>query len=76
MLNLLEKFRKHFLMFSRNKVFCSKTWKRWRAPTTIEFNIFGWNFAHVSYQPMSTKAYFGLLLFRLDLELSGKIKKI
>ena len=28
------------LSFSRNQVFCLKIWKLWRAPTTIQFNIF------------------------------------
>ena len=27
--------------------------KTWRAPTTIEFNSFGWSFAHISYLPIS-----------------------
>ena len=40
------------LLFSKNHVFCLKIW--W-APTTLQFNIFCWNFAHVSYLPMSTK---------------------
>ena len=42
------------LLFSRNQVFWLKNWKLWRAPTTIEFNIFCWNSAHVSYWPVST----------------------
>ena len=33
------------LLFSRNQVFCLKIWKLWRAPTTLQFNIFCWNFA-------------------------------
>ena len=44
------------LLFSRNQIFCLKNWKLWRAPTTIEFNIFCWNFTHVFYLVMSTKA--------------------
>ena len=39
-------------MFSRNQVFCLKNWKLWRAPTTIDFNNFCWNFAHVPYLPI------------------------
>ena len=46
-------------MFSKNPVFCLKRWKLWQAPTTIEFNIFCWNFAHVSYLPMSIKGCLG-----------------
>ena len=53
------------LLFSRNQVFCLKNWKLWRAPTTLEFNFFCWNFAHVSYLPMSTKACSGFFLYCL-----------
>ena len=54
------------LLFSRNQVFCLKIWKLWRAPTTLQFNIFCWNFAHISYLPMSTKGFVGFffILFR------------
>ena len=52
-----------------------KSWKLWRAPTTLEFNIFCWNFTHVSYLPMSTKGCSGFFLFCLGLELFAKIKK-
>ena len=40
--------------------------KLWRAPTTIELNIFCWNFAHVSFWPISTKGSLGSfsILFR------------
>ena len=37
--------------------------KTWWAPTTIEFNIFYWNFAHVSVLPMSTQECSGFLYF-------------
>ena len=43
------------LLFTRNQVFCLKNWKLWWASTTLKFNIFCWNFAHVSYLPISTK---------------------
>ena len=43
------------LLFPRTKVICLKNWKLWRAPTTIKFIIFWWNFSHVSYLTMSTK---------------------
>ena len=54
------------LLFSRNQVFCLKNWKLWRAPTTLEFNIFSWNIAQASYLRMSTKGSSGffLILFR------------
>ena len=34
------------LLFSRNQVFCLKVWKRWQAPTTLQFSRFCWNFTH------------------------------
>ena len=43
------------LLFPRNQAICLKNWKLWRAPSTIKFKIFWWNFAHVSYLTMSTK---------------------
>ena len=36
------------VLFPRNQVFCLKIWKLWRASTTLQVNIFCWNFAHVS----------------------------
>ena len=39
--------------------YLSKNWKLWRAPTTVEFNIFCWNLAHVSYLTMSAKVCSG-----------------
>ena len=33
------------LLFPRNQAICLKNWKLWRAPTTIKFKIFWWNFA-------------------------------
>ena len=57
------------ILFPINQVICLKNGKLWQAPTTIEFNIFCWNFAHVSVLPMSTNGCFGFFLFCLDLEL-------
>ena len=54
------------LLFSRNQVFClknSQNRKLWRVSTTIDLNNFCWNFAHVPYLPMSTKACVGFFLF-------------
>ena len=67
------------LLFLRNQVFCLKIWKLWRAPTTLQFNIFCWHFAHVFYLPISTKWCVGLfriffILFRSWL-VCKKIKK-
>ena len=48
-------------------------WKQ--ALTTLVFNVFCWNFAHVSYLPISTKGCSGFFLFCLDLESFAKVKK-
>ena len=48
----------------------SQSWGAfWRGPATTEFNIFGWNFAHVFYLLIPTKPCSGFFLFCLDLEL-------
>ena len=51
------------LLFPRNQAICLKNWKLWRAPTATKFNIFCWNFAHVSYLTMSTKGGSGFFYF-------------
>ena len=55
-------------LFSRKQAFClknSQNRKIWWVPTTIDFNNFCWNFAHVPYLPMSTKrSVLFLILFR------------
>ena len=61
------------LSFLRNQVFCLRNWKFWQALSTTEFNVFCWNFVHVSYLPMCTNS--GFFLFCLDLELFAKNKK-
>ena len=43
------------LLFPRNQAICLRNWKLWRAPISTKFNIFCWNFAHVSYLTMSAK---------------------
>ena len=63
------------LLLSRNQVFCLTDGKLWRAPTILQLNIFCWNFAHVSYLPISTNGCSGLFFFSLDLELFEKNKK-
>ena len=45
-------------IISKEPVFCLKNWKLWRAPTTIEYNILCWSFAHVFYLIMSKKKVF------------------
>ena len=59
------------LLCLRNQCFCIKN----SNSTTINFNIFCWNFARVSFLPLSTKECSGFFLFCLDLELFAKIKK-
>ena len=49
--------------------------KKLKAPTTMEFNIFCWNFAHVFYLVMFTKACVEFFLFCLDLELLINVQK-
>ena len=51
------------LLFPRNQAICMKNRKLCRAPTTAKFNIFCWNFAHVSYLRMSIKACSGFFYF-------------
>ena len=41
------------LLLSRNKVIRLENWNLWQAPSTIEFNIFCWNFACIpTYQSL------------------------
>ena len=54
MQNLIPKFRQCSIIFKKPG-HLSEKWKLWRAPTTIEFNIFCLNFAYVSYSAMSAK---------------------
>ena len=65
------------LLFPINQVICLKNWKLWRATTTTrKFNIFGLNFAHVSYLTMFTKECSGFFFFCFDLELLIKMQKL
>ena len=70
----IQKFGQSSIILEKPGIF-STIWKLWWAPTTLQFNIFCWNFLHVSYLPMSTKGCVGFFLFCLDLELFAKIKK-
>ena len=69
MLNLILKLS----LLPRTQVVCLKNGKFWQAPTSIKFNIFGWNLTHVSYLEISTKGCSRIFLFCLDLELSIKM---
>ena len=64
MQNPIQKFRQNSIVFEKPGILSEKL-KTWRAPTTIHFNNFCWNFAHVPYLPMSTKGCAGFfILFR------------
>ena len=54
MQNPILKF-KQSIFISKKPGYLSENLKTWRAPIAIEFNIFCWNFAHVSVLPVSTK---------------------
>ena len=45
------------LLFPRNQVICLKNWKFWRTLTTIKFDIFCWNFAHVTYSVVEIRIF-------------------
>ena len=72
MQNPILKFRQSSCI-SEKPGYCLKNLKLWRAPTTVEIIIFGWNFAQVSVLRMSTKACMGFFKFCLDLELLIKL---
>ena len=61
--NWILKFRQS----SEKPGYLPKNWKLWRAQTTTKFNIFCWNFAHVSHLKMSTKGCLRFSLLCLDL---------
>ena len=65
MQNPLLKFRQSLLSLRKQRLFYPKSWKLCWASTSIEFNIFCWNFAQVSYLPMPTIGCSGFfILFR------------
>ena len=70
----IQKFRQSSIVFEKPGVF-SENLKNLTSSNYPGFNIFCWNFAHVSYLPMSTKVCPGFFLFWLDLELFAKFKK-
>ena len=72
MQNSIQKFRQSSIVFEKPGIL-SENLKLWRDPTALQFNIFWWNFALVSYLPMSTKGYLGFFLFCLDPELLTKM---
>ena len=62
MQNPPKKFRQSSIVFEIPGILSENL----KAPTTLQFSICCWNFAHVSYLPMSTKECAGLffVLFR------------
>ena len=60
MQNSSLKFRQSFITYKKPGYFSGKFWQ---APTTVDFNIFCWNFAHLSYLPVSTKGCSGFFYF-------------
>ena len=62
MQNPILKFRQSSVI-SGKPGYLTKKLKLWQAPTTIEFDIFYWNFAHVSYLTTSTKGCLGFFYF-------------
>ena len=55
MQNPIQKFGKSSIVIEKPGILSEKNQNLWRAPTTIDFNIFCWSFAHCSFLPMSTK---------------------
>ena len=54
MQNTIITFKQSFFI-SKKLVYFLKNGKLWPAWTALKFNIYYWNFAHVSALPMSTK---------------------
>ena len=74
MQNPTQKFRQSSIVFEKPGIL-SENLKTLTSSNYPTVNIFCWNFAHVSYLPMSTKEWERFLLFCLDLELFAKIRK-
>ena len=63
MQNSLLKFRQSFIIFEKYGYLTGKL-KILTAPSKyLEGNIFCWNFAHLSYLPVSTKGCWGYFYF-------------
>ena len=55
MQNPMKQFRQSSIVFEKLGILSENL----KTPTTLQFNIFCWNFTHVSYLPMSTKGCVG-----------------
>ena len=60
--NPIQKFRQSYIVFEKLGIL-SEIWKFWRAPTTLQFNIFCLNVPHVFYLPVSTKGCAGFFCY-------------
>ena len=60
MQNTIQKFRQSSIVFEKPGTL-SENLKT--LTSSLQFNIFCWNFAHVFYLPMSTKTFAGFFLF-------------
>ena len=58
MQNPVQKLRQSFIVFEKSGIL-SENLKTLTSSNYPTVNIFCWNFAHVSYLPMSTKGYVG-----------------
>ena len=58
MQNTVQKFGQSSIVLEKPGILSENL----KAPTTLQFNIFCWDFAHVFYLPMSTKACVGFFL--------------
>ena len=68
MQNLIAKLRQSSIISEKLGYFSEKL-KLWRAPATIEFNIFRWNFVLVLYLAISSEECAVFFLFCLNLKL-------
>ena len=62
MQNHIQKFRQSSIVLKKAGIL-SENSKILTSSTTLQFNISNWNFAHVSYLPMSTKGCVGFFYF-------------
>ena len=62
MQNQILKFRQSSIL-SMKPGYLTENWKLCRAPTNVEYNVFRWNLAHVSYLIMSTKGRSIIFIF-------------
>ena len=73
--NAMQTFRQSFVVFEKPGIL-SENLKTLTGSNYHTVKYFCWNFAHISYLPVSTNGFAGLFLFCLDLELFAKIKKL